>query len=393
MRRIRLISLMTGNPAAMEGYFEKMEARGLRLSALGGWLAYFEKSTPRAMRYRLEYFHLEDGDYDRIWFYADCGWEHVDSIGRDIHIFRAPADTGLTELHTDPAIEAESYRFAVRLAARQFIPFAVLCLVLIVLSAATGVYRCVLVGRDGAFPYLLYMLGTMLLTVVYGVMYAQARQRYAALARGVPPSRRGARLAYWAGFAGSVVTLTVMIAFPVYVAAGWRNEALKEERAIETAAEIEDSGAPYFTLDALARDKTTPADVRYETNRSAMRRYLPLARVQYDWESGSHWSEDHSETEQARFRGLLVIHYVQLRRGVSQDLALRWMLAESALTAADRQTVPGFDAYYARTIAGDTHEIVAQNGDQLVRIEYDGPKRDRLRALTAQAFGKQEGTL
>lgn len=389
MKRVRLVSLMTGNPAAMEGYFEKMEARGLRLDGLGSWLAYFEKSTPRAMRYRLEYFHLDEGDYDRIWLYADCGWEHVDSIGADIHIFRAPADTGLPELHTDPAIEAESYRFAVRLAARKCFALAVFCLVLIVLSAATGMYRCLLLGHDAPFPYLLYMLGTMLLTVVYGVMYAQARRRYAALMRGVPPGRRGARLAYWFGVVGSVVTFVMMIAvFQVNFVGDSIDESQQETRATAIA----DSGAPFFTLDALARDDATPEDVQYQTNRSALRRYLPLARLQYDWESGAHWSEEHSEAEQARFRGLLVIHYVQLRRGVPEELALRWMLAESALTAADRQTEPGFDAYYARAIDGDAHEIVAQNGDQFVWIEYYGAAADRLHALTAQAFGKREGT-
>ena len=182
----------------------------------------------------------------------------------------------------------------------------------------------------------------------------------------------------------------ILISLPAIQISGWIDAAHQEARTAQAVDTIVQSGAPYFTLDALARDAQTPPDVTYLDNRSAVRRNLPLARLQYDWESGAHWTEPHDETEQAHFSGLLVVRYVQLRRGVSPALAVRWMLADTMLTEADRQDSPAFDDCYARTVSGDVHEIVARSGDRIVSIEYYGPKGERLRTLTAETFGKQE---
>ena len=113
MRAIRMISTEIYEPCGTEIYLEEMDHQGYHLDAAGKFLFYFDRTEPRDMRYRVEYWKGELPD-DLVALYRDCGWEYVAETQRNIHIFRAPADIDIPELHTDGEIEAQRYQFKKR---------------------------------------------------------------------------------------------------------------------------------------------------------------------------------------------------------------------------------------------------------------------------------------
>lgn len=83
-------------------WLSDMAAQGWHLVSSGSTFAVFSKEEPRQDRYRCDVFRSDGTDFeDRIDLYRSAGWEYVDSRGI-VHIFRAPEDSNIPELHTDP---------------------------------------------------------------------------------------------------------------------------------------------------------------------------------------------------------------------------------------------------------------------------------------------------
>lgn len=97
-----------------EKWYGDMAARGWRLNKRGLYLSRFERAQPERARYRIELiapdFLDEPGmPAEQLTLYEDCGWTLAAQRGI-VHVFRAPADSSVPELHTDPRQQAASLK-------------------------------------------------------------------------------------------------------------------------------------------------------------------------------------------------------------------------------------------------------------------------------------------
>lgn len=104
-RNIKRCFLFMDDLEGIESYFTDMSANGWELKRFRNLATFERRNVPECNRYRLDVFNANDpAGKDRISFYEDAGWKYVTAIGIDcIQAFRAPQDTAIPELHTDPA--------------------------------------------------------------------------------------------------------------------------------------------------------------------------------------------------------------------------------------------------------------------------------------------------
>ena len=94
----------------IESWLGDMAARGWHFSRRGLLTAVFTRGEPEQVRYRCEIAKKSSPDFqDRVEFYRQGGWEYVASYGR-LQIFRAPEDSAIPEIHTDPQEQAGTLR-------------------------------------------------------------------------------------------------------------------------------------------------------------------------------------------------------------------------------------------------------------------------------------------
>lgn len=92
----------------IEAWLSDMAVQGWHFSHTGCSFAVFEQGEPEAVRYRCDVFRPRHPELEeRLEFYRSAGWEYVCSR-RMVHVFRAPADNSIPEIHTDPQEQAHS---------------------------------------------------------------------------------------------------------------------------------------------------------------------------------------------------------------------------------------------------------------------------------------------
>jgi len=92
---------------ALETWLEDMARKGFLLKKFRPLFCTFERGEPAELRYRVEPWkrHWDDGlPQDMLELYADCGWEYVGEISRDLLIFSA-RDPDAPEPHSDPELQ------------------------------------------------------------------------------------------------------------------------------------------------------------------------------------------------------------------------------------------------------------------------------------------------
>lgn len=97
-----------GQIEEIAAWLSAMAERGWHISHIGKFFAVFVRGEPREVRYRCDVFRSGSAEFkERLEFYKSVGWEHVASL-RVIHIFRAPANADIPEIHTDPQEHAHA---------------------------------------------------------------------------------------------------------------------------------------------------------------------------------------------------------------------------------------------------------------------------------------------
>ncbi len=104
---IRLTPVDPYDCIALESWLEDMAGKGLYLKKFRPLFCTFERGEPVELRYRVEPWRRhwdEDLPQAMLELYADCGWEYVGEISRDLLIFSA-RDPAAPEPHTDPELQ------------------------------------------------------------------------------------------------------------------------------------------------------------------------------------------------------------------------------------------------------------------------------------------------
>lgn len=92
-----------------ESWYSYMASKGLILESTMYRFAYFKKSKPQSLRYRIEVsskgYYISD---EQKSMYEEAGWTYVDSYSSYynkicFHVFSSPEELNILELHTDPA--------------------------------------------------------------------------------------------------------------------------------------------------------------------------------------------------------------------------------------------------------------------------------------------------
>ncbi|WP_225744715.1 DUF2812 domain-containing protein [Marinilactibacillus sp. Marseille-P9653] len=92
-----------------ESWLYDMSVKGLHLKKFGLFLAKFEKSEPKFIRYRLDINSGKKYLAEQDLFYAQNGWNLVTHYG-DFSVYAAPESADIPELHTDPVEQANSLK-------------------------------------------------------------------------------------------------------------------------------------------------------------------------------------------------------------------------------------------------------------------------------------------
>lgn len=86
-------------------WLSQLAERGWHLHRVGWIWLVFKQGEPHRFRYRCEVFRRKRDHDDFITVYREAGWEFVGTYGF-FHIFRAPQDALISEIHTDSAEQA-----------------------------------------------------------------------------------------------------------------------------------------------------------------------------------------------------------------------------------------------------------------------------------------------
>lgn len=107
-RKVKVLWLNEWNIEEQEAWFMDMARQGWQLEHLGLWLVTFVEAPPQEISYRIEIAKKNYGiEEERIQLYDDAGWDYVTSR-RFVHVFREKEANEAAEIHTDPALQAES---------------------------------------------------------------------------------------------------------------------------------------------------------------------------------------------------------------------------------------------------------------------------------------------
>ncbi|MBR5490397.1 MAG: DUF2812 domain-containing protein [Oscillospiraceae bacterium] len=132
----------------MESWLEHMAKEGYFLSRDGFFMGFadFEKAAPRIVKYRMQAARnaksiFDDGepDQEEEEFHDAFGWEYVARRG-EFHIYQC-CDPHAPELNTDPYIQAQTLKAAIKKARGQVIYQLLLFIVYPLLAARTGVIQ------------------------------------------------------------------------------------------------------------------------------------------------------------------------------------------------------------------------------------------------------------
>lgn len=135
----------------IETWLADMAAQGWHLYKTGLAFALFTKGEPAQVKYRCDVFKRRSAEFqDRIDLYQHSGWEYILSFS-NVHIFKAPAQQPVLEIHTDPQEQAPSMALLLR-------PYQWITVVLILVIASYLVIPIIIIEN-----FLLLHLDTVLI--------------------------------------------------------------------------------------------------------------------------------------------------------------------------------------------------------------------------------------
>lgn len=173
----------------IESWLSEMAGQGWHLLDRGKFFAVFVQGPKRKDRYRCDIFRPNSPQFEeRLEFYQAAGWEYVASLGK-LHIFRAPNDPAIPELHSDP--EEQSFVIA-GLVRRLIIHCVILVVAVAVLVLSLLLYHddlwLEIMVKDN-IPHI------MMLPIYFFIIFLNARglilngRLYSKLRRGRPLAR------------------------------------------------------------------------------------------------------------------------------------------------------------------------------------------------------------
>lgn len=105
---IRLMPVSIYDITKAEAYFSHMASKGYFVKKMWGNFATFEKGTPQKTQYRFEPYGEQGKEppEDMRLNYEEQGWKYICKTGY-FHLYQAIMED-VTEIHTDPLIQAET---------------------------------------------------------------------------------------------------------------------------------------------------------------------------------------------------------------------------------------------------------------------------------------------
>lgn len=91
----------------LESWYEHMAEKGYILHEMGRMMSKFKKGEPQALTYRIEVTPKQHIEEDHLHLLEDSGWDYVSSE-QFFHVFCAPKERNVPEIHSDPTEQAES---------------------------------------------------------------------------------------------------------------------------------------------------------------------------------------------------------------------------------------------------------------------------------------------
>lgn len=179
--------------ALLEQWLEEQALQGWMPVSFGGLWGKFERSEPRALRFRLEPERAESWDsrQEREEAYEEMGWRQVASLG--YHRVWYCADPDAPELYTDPATLGWAWDCQIRKLRRN----GLICVVLVLLWTALQ-FRQLWAGHPvEQFLYGMWAVWLFVLWAAGRVLWATVRQLRAIrklrsqLDAGIAPERNG----------------------------------------------------------------------------------------------------------------------------------------------------------------------------------------------------------
>ncbi len=206
---------------ALESWLEDMARKGFLLKKFRPLFCTFERGEPVELRYRVEPWRRrwdEDLPQAMLELYADCGWEYVGEISRDLLIFSA-RDPDAPEPHSDPELQRGQWERVRKSLLWRALGTAALFLSFLFLTILA-------VWRNGRPVLGMVKTNLLILLAVLCIYPPQAaeflrQERQIAkitqqLREGVPLEHRAMylrrRLSGLAGFAGTAVILVLLLA-------------------------------------------------------------------------------------------------------------------------------------------------------------------------------------
>lgn len=371
-------------PEVLEGYLERMERRGLRLTRMGWYLLHFEAAQPREMRYRVDYFDQKCNDEDRIDWYEQAGWEHIGAAGYRYHVFRAAPDT--PELHTDPVFEAGEW---MRPLYQNLLGLALadgLLLALAFLFLRDGHYRVLLFGPfQELAQYLLLLVYFIGMGFITFELVHNARQLYA-MRRGRPRPHRSTRSGLVRGVAMALIWM--MIPVSVFWYHGLKlfgssdGYGVSREEIAENVEQIAGCGV-VWPMDTVLDGITLPPDTAYTTYYARFGE-TALAEMAYDQRISLTAYYDTDVLPEMPDQSFQVRVY-RLRSWVNGERMMRWLAQDmSALDQAPQlQTLEGADVCWEIAMADEWDHaaergLIARRGDLLIGVSYVGQREELL---------------
>ncbi|MDD4078847.1 MAG: DUF2812 domain-containing protein [Eubacteriales bacterium] len=354
----------------IESWLGDMAARGWHFSRRGLLTAVFTRGEPEQVRYRCEIAKKSSPDFqDRVEFYRQGGWEYVASYGH-LQIFRAPGDSAIPEIHTDPQEQAGTLRplfwtclrrlgAALLLLAAVFLPYSLLY----------GNYLTGLLLQGGLADYaLIILMASILVWMGLGVLAVFQKAKDLRQGRHLEHKKKYSKvLVSKPAFLLAVVLVFLFIAANFVVQVSKQKFILPLPQGDLPVVRIADLApeAPLYPTEAV--EKLDTALNIYWTESSLL--------VPKQWNSTEYAG---LLTEVVPFDTLLVTSCYEAR---NNWLAAR--LAAGLVDYAPGRDIYGYDgskllktesAFAAlwKYHNGNFHEIIAQEGKYVYHVYYQG---------------------
>lgn len=197
-----------------ENWYAAMAARGWFVQKTGSFLTRFAAGEPAQVRYRFE-VGSDSGDIPQAQreFYEDCGWQYVTG-DRPLHLFCAPEQADMPDLHTDPAALGDSLKAVRGAIIGQTVSGVLWAALLIAQMTYFGRYNLPMLLADAGAPLLWALFACTVFRLGWGVysMVALVRMRRR-LRAGIMPQRGGKwrALAYVHRISGTMLAAIYLV--------------------------------------------------------------------------------------------------------------------------------------------------------------------------------------